>query len=186
MVAATANNPTTRRKPPPPVSLSTVRLAILLATAFVLGLAVCSAFFLYATHSTDPVLSTSHLPHYHGSSPILPPPQRANDTPATNGRGGDDVRVEVSASSPSGVGTASILDGLRVLVTIASFDFLQLAHLEEMLDGFQDLCYAGSKVDIVVYTTVLVSGVSCAYLDFYEDWPLMNSCSLKLVSYIWG
>ena len=45
-----------------------------------------------------------------------------------------------------------------MLVTIASFDFMQLAHLEEVLDGFQDLCYAGSMVDIVVYTTVMVSG----------------------------
>lgn len=56
-----------------------------------------------------------------------------------------------------GVSSSSILDGLRVLVTIASFDFMQLSHLEEVLDGFQDLCYAGSKVDIVIYTTVLVS-----------------------------
>ena len=73
----------------------------------------------------------------------------------------DDNNVQPSSSSSSS--PASILeDGLRVLVTIASFDFMQLAHLEEVLDGFQDLCYAGSKVDIVVYTTVIVS-CTCAY-----------------------
>ena len=61
-----------------------------------------------------------------------------------------------SSSSSSSSRSTSILDGLRVLVTIASYDFLQLAHLEEVLDGFQDLCYAGSMVDIVVHTTVIV------------------------------
>ena len=70
----------------------------------------------------------------------------------------DDNNVQPSSSSSP---ASSILEGLRVLVTIASFDFMQLAHLEEVLDGFQDLCYAGSKVDIVVYTTVIVSA-TCA------------------------
>jgi len=42
---------------------------------------------------------------------------------------------------------------------------MQLSHLEEVLDGFYDLCYAGSKVDIVVYTTVLVSYVLVAYVN---------------------
>ena len=61
------------------------------------------------------------------------------------------MAVEASLSS------SSTLDGLRVLVAIASFDFMQIAHLEEVLDGFIDMCYAGSKVDLVIYTTVLVS-----------------------------
>ena len=65
--------------------------------------------------------------------------------------------VDEIASSSSSSSPPSILDGLRILVTIVSFDFMQLSHLEEVLDGFHDLCYAGSKVDIVVYTTVLVS-----------------------------
>jgi len=41
---------------------------------------------------------------------------------------------------------------------------MQLSHLEEVLDGFYDLCYAGSKVDIVVYTTVLVSMYVLSYI----------------------
>ena len=47
------------------------------------------------------------------------------------------------------------LQGLQVLVAIAAFDFSQLPHLEEVLDGYHDLCVAGAaKVRIVIHTTV--------------------------------
>ena len=95
------------------------------------------------------MLSTSHLPHYHGNAPLSQNILKAKE---------DDGSVALSSSS-----TSSILDGLRVLVAIASYDFMQLSHLEEVLDGFQDLCYAGSKVDIVVYTTVMVSVIYASH-----------------------
>lgn len=136
-----------------PVLRSTVQLGLLLFTAFLLGLASCSAFFLWQAHAADargaaPAFAASHLPHYHGHAP---PALRT--TPAAGDGGG-------AASVPS------ILDGLRVLVAIASYDFLQLSHLEEVLDGFQDLCYAGAQVDVVVYTTVLYP---VALIDMFND-----------------
>ena len=156
---------TTQRSSRAPISVSTIRLGILLLTAFIFGLAVCSAFFLYHTHTNDPLLSTSHLPHYHGvvdsAAPMSPMrvKQLKKDDDAQQLSQIDTKSAAISSSSSS---SPSILDGLRILVTIVSFDFMQLSHLEEVLDGFHDLCYAGSKVDIVVYTTVLVSIIYCA------------------------
>lgn len=48
----------------------------------------------------------------------------------------------------------SELDGLKILVALVAFDFSQLPHLEEVLDAYSDLCVAGSKVDIVIHSTV--------------------------------
>jgi len=111
---------------------------------------VCSAFFLWQAHNNDPLFSSStsqfhHLQqHYHWRDTHLPSQQIGQSDGTEKSLREDNIT------------SSSILDGLRVLVTIASFDFMQLAHLEEVLDGFQDLCYAGSMVDIVVYTTVMV------------------------------
>lgn len=49
---------------------------------------------------------------------------------------------------------SSILDGVRILVTITSYDFAQTPHLEEVLDGYQSLCASGAYVNIVIYTTI--------------------------------
>ncbi|KAL7555025.1 hypothetical protein ACHAWF_018620 [Thalassiosira exigua] len=144
------------------ISSSTARLVLLLSTAFLFGIAVCSAFFLWQTHRTDPLLSTSHLPHYHGNVPLSPAKGRLSTSKKKAGDGSD------SASS------SSILEGLRVLVTIASYDFMQIAHLEEVLDGFRDLCYAGSMVDIVVYTTVMYP---VALIDMFNDRMRCNNPS---------
>lgn len=148
MVAA--NHPRSSTRSHTPISVSTIKLAILLTTAFIFGLAICSAFFLWQTHQNDPVLSTSHLPHYHGVNAPL-------SSSLLKGQSADNASLKQYNGDASSSSSTSILDGLRVLVTIASYDFMQLSHLEEVLDGFQDLCYAGSKVDIVVHTTVLVS-----------------------------
>jgi hypothetical protein len=48
----------------------------------------------------------------------------------------------------------SILDGKRILVAIASYDFSQIPHLEEVLEGFHDLCVAGAHVDVHIHSTV--------------------------------
>jgi len=51
--------------------------------------------------------------------------------------------------------TTTVLSGKRILIAIASFDFSQFPLLEEVLDAYQDLCFAGaSKVHIYIHTTV--------------------------------
>jgi hypothetical protein len=144
------------------LSLSTIRLSLLLLTSFLFGLAICSAFFTY------------HYAHEHLSSAL-------DDAPLSTlkGRGGgigggvhgvSSVRGAASVVSSnyglesSSSSSSSLLAGLRILATIASYDFMQLPHLEEVLDGFQDLCYAGSMVDLVIYTTVVVRFVRCVDL----------------------
>ncbi|KAL7446399.1 hypothetical protein ACHAXH_008102 [Discostella pseudostelligera] len=149
------------------ISASSVRQAILLTTTFLFGVVVCSAFFLWHAHNNDPLFSSStsqfHLQqHYHWRDKRLPSQQNEQSVAAEKS-----LRDDNSTSS-------SILDGLRVLVTIASFDFMQLAHLEEVLDGFQDLCYAGSMVDIVVYTTVMYP---VALIDMFNDRMRCNNPS---------
>lgn len=137
-------------------SLSTIRLGILMATSFLFGLAVCSTFFLWRVHNNDPLLSTSHLPHYHNIA----------SAKAEFSKSQTALLQSSSALLQSSSASSSILEGLRILVTIASFDFMQLPHLEEVLDGFRDLCYAGSNVDIVIYTTVVYP---VAFIDMFND-----------------
>lgn len=57
----------------------------------------------------------------------------------------DDTRTHSASSS---------LQGLRILVAIAAFDFNQIPHLEEVLDSYHDICVAGAKVDVVMHATV--------------------------------
>jgi hypothetical protein len=162
------------------ISASSVRQAILLTTTFLFGVVVCSAFFLWHAHNNDPLFSSStsqfHLQqHYHWRDKRLPSQQNEQSVAAEKS-----LRDDNSTSS-------SILDGLRVLVTIASFDFMQLAHLEEVLDGFQDLCYAGSMVDIVVYTTVMVrdcSSWSRIVYSYCPSWVGATNIGFNIVARI--
>ena len=48
----------------------------------------------------------------------------------------------------------SILNGVRILIAIAAFDFAQLPHFEEVIDAYSDLCAAGALVDVIVHATV--------------------------------
>ena len=120
------------------ISAKTFRLAILLITAFILGLVICSGFFLY---------------HIHANYDM--PNDGMNNAPLIS-KAFSTSKNDIS-SSVALITSSSLLDGLRILVTIVSFDFMQLIHLEEVLDGLFDLCYTGANVDIVVYTTVVVS-----------------------------
>lgn len=64
----------------------------------------------------------------------------------------DHNAVSTSSSSSS---SNSILYGKRILIAIASFDFSQFPLLEEVLDSYQNLCFAGaSQVHIYIHTTV--------------------------------
>mgnify|MGYP005853669785 CR=1 FL=1 len=50
---------------------------------------------------------------------------------------------------------ARVLQGVKILVVIVAFDFSQIPHLEEVIDGYHDVCSAGAeKVDLIIHTTV--------------------------------
>jgi hypothetical protein len=48
----------------------------------------------------------------------------------------------------------SVLDGTKIFICIAAFDFSQLPHLEEVLDAYSDLCAAGAYVDVIIHATM--------------------------------
>jgi len=50
--------------------------------------------------------------------------------------------------------STSILSEKSILVAIASYDFSQIPHLEEVLDGFRDVCEAGAKVDVFIHSSI--------------------------------
>ena len=61
---------------------------------------------------------------------------------------------------------AAVLNDLKILVAIASYDFSQIPHLEETLDGYHELCVAGAAhVDVKVHTTVVLP---VAWLDLWQ------------------
>jgi hypothetical protein len=72
--------------------------------------------------------------------------------PAGNPKLSEDVQRNSVATGSSSSGP---LEGTRILIAIAAFDFSQLPHLEEVLDAYQDLCVTGAaKVDVVIHSTV--------------------------------
>lgn len=48
----------------------------------------------------------------------------------------------------------SILNGVRIYIAIAAFDFSQLPHFEEVMDAYSDLCAAGALVDVIIHATI--------------------------------
>ena len=148
-------HPTTKR-----VLFAGIRTTLYIITSFLFGLALASTFFLWnAIHSIETPTASSSL----GFTPLSPAIINFRNGNASdrnsNSFVNDTTISETSVSVNEKEEATNLLSGLRILVTIVSFDFMQLAHLEEVLDGFQDVCYAGSKVDVVVYTTVVVSQV---------------------------
>ncbi|CAJ1945487.1 unnamed protein product [Cylindrotheca closterium] len=78
--------------------------------------------------------------------------------------------------------SGSSLQGLRILIAIAAFDFSQLPHLEEVLDSYQDLCVTGAtQVDVLIHATV---AYPVALIDLLNS-RLLPSCqgifSLKII-----
>lgn len=65
-----------------------------------------------------------------------------------------DVSPKVISTDIKDPSISSVLDGVKILVAVVAYDFSQIPHLEELLDSYFDLCSAGSKVDVVVYSTV--------------------------------
>jgi hypothetical protein len=70
----------------------------------------------------------------------------------------DQARREVStggSSISSRDRVESVLQNQRILVALASFDFSQFPHLEEVLSSYRDICEAGAaQVDVYIHTTM--------------------------------
>lgn len=61
----------------------------------------------------------------------------------------------------------SPLEGVKILVVLASYDFSQIPHLEEVLDSYHDVAVSGAMaVDVVIHTTVPYPVV---YIDMWND-----------------
>ena len=84
------------------------------------------------------------------ASMVPPPPRRI--------RGTTTVESSTPASNPqrsTAPSVATVLQGQRILVVLVAFDFSQLPHLEEVLDGYHDVCATGaSVVDVKILATV--------------------------------
>ena len=93
---------------------------------------------------------------HHYSSQHLPPSFAQNEHINTSINNDNHPNNNPIQSSPSTTSSSmSILQGKRILIALTSFDFSQFPLLEEVLDSYQDLCFAGaSKVHIYIYTTV--------------------------------
>ncbi|CAB9511093.1 expressed unknown protein [Seminavis robusta] len=63
-------------------------------------------------------------------------------------------RALLGDDSSSRTSSSSSLLNVKILVAIAAYDFSQLPHLEEVLDGYHDLCVSGAIVKVVIHTTV--------------------------------
>jgi len=59
-----------------------------------------------------------------------------------------------AAAASSEAAPTSILNGVRIFIAIAAFDFAQLPHFEEVLDSYSDLCASGALVDVIIHATV--------------------------------
>eukprot|EP00934_Nitzschia_sp_Nitz4_P002250 Nitzschia sp. Nitz4//scaffold107_size73032//33551//34948//NITZ4_005760-RA/size73032-processed-gene-0.125-mRNA-1//-1//CDS//3329532593//2250//frame0 len=106
-------------------------LAVLLLLSFVIGGVMAATVLLHMAQLQTGPDTTSKLP------PVVVSSSNAADSFTSNSN------VEHS------------LHNQRILVAIAAYDFSQLPHLEEVIDGYQDLCTAGAaKVDVVIHATV--------------------------------
>lgn len=94
------------------------------------------------------------------SAPSLTSPSSANDSgPSVALRNFNDInnkdRILQDEHKAKTGSSTNPLEGIRILVAIAAFDFSQIPHLEEVLDAYQDLCVTGaSQVHLVIHATV--------------------------------
>ena len=115
-----------------------------LALGFIMGCAVCSMIILnakFAAMQQPPPLSLSANLQDCKQAPVVLDQRKVSP--------GEIALIKESAPTE-----LSVLDGLRILVAIAAFDFSQLPHLEEVLDSYHDMCSAGAKVDVFIHATV--------------------------------
>lgn len=142
--------------------IAKIKQALTLLTAFLFGVALCSTFFLYRTTRLHIDNNDNAAVRPWGSAGSSSPHELLRSTRLREYSSAATTSGNIASASSS----TSILAGLRILVAIASYDFLQLAHLEEVLDALLDFCHAGSAIDIVIYTTVMYP---VALLDMLND-----------------
>ena len=142
----------------------TVHLAMFVG--FVMGCFVCTIVLL-SSQLDGPSATSSGI---HPDAPMIPAPVSAASGQSSLGVSGltkaKDGSIESKESGQQGIGLhesdnhsldsepKSVLYGLRILVAIAAFDFSQLPHLEEVLDGYGDVAAAGAIVRIVIHATM--------------------------------
>ena len=149
----------------PPISASCVRQVILVVTAFLLGCAAMASFIIARAHEEGISLgggdgigivnNNNGVPPGGGAVTDTAKQERVSNDPPPMPRPVPELAQRQAAlhSIPTSASHPSILDGVRILVAIASFDFQQFIHLEEVLDGYMDMCAAGARVDVVVHET---------------------------------
>jgi len=72
----------------------------------------------------------------------------------------------------------SKLHGVRILVAIASYNFAQLPHLEEVLDSYHDLCLTRAIVHVFVFTTV---PYPVALIDLFNTRLTCEGLEIKII-----
>lgn len=114
--------------------------------AFTLGCVVTAMMMLNAQIGTIPDQQAALIPDTPGLRSSAESP--AIQTPASS------TKEALESQQDGKTQFRSILDGKRILVAIAAFDFNQLPHLEEVLDGMHDLCVAGAYVEVYIHATI--------------------------------
>lgn len=146
------------------MQLSFIKTALLLLCSFLLGCFLTAQFVLN-------IKSTSDFQQIIAGHPLLPTPAEGRSQDLSYSSGSERHQAPASAST-------SALSGLRVLVAIASFDFSQLPHLEEVLDAYHDLSVSGAWVDVVVHSTV---AYPVALIDLWNTRFLHPKFSLSII-----
>ena len=123
-------------------SSSTSKIPII-AFGFILGCLTSGTLLL------NFISSTNHNSNIYGSGNSGLPGVDPHGIATTNG--GELNNLVPAKADP----LLQPLQGIRILIAIAAYDFSQLPHLEEVIDTYQDLCVSGAtKVDVVIHATI--------------------------------
>jgi hypothetical protein len=121
----------------------------LIILGFLVGCITSATFILNFCINSTP--STSDLP----SGLNVQPGSTSNTNAITDAAAAADAAPLPIPSVVAAKNPLQPLQGIRILIAIAAYDFSQLPHLEEVLDAYQDLCVSGAaKVDVVVHATI--------------------------------
>ena len=88
-----------------------------------------------------------HTQTMQSHDPQFPAPLVSNGNGSGNGNDSSSVSANPHNASRG-------MQGLRVLVCLASYDFGQFPLLEEVLDSYQDFCVAGASIDVYIHTAI--------------------------------
>jgi hypothetical protein len=136
------SSPKRIRRLPAQSTISPTLIALLFGFTF--GCILSATFFLFMKLDTP-----------NKSSPFqLPSDRNLDHNPNSDKMNVSRINQGSTEQGISNLDTKSILSGVRILIAVASFDFSQLPHLEEVLDAYSDLCATGALVDLIVHATV--------------------------------